>query len=209
MKFGLLLCITLLLSGCANNAVPLVAVLPHHNLVKQQRNDMLQQLSVLSQPETIILLSPNHFNAGSSNVLTTNRIWQLHNGNDQIYSNDELVEQLTAEQLINLDDTVFNNEHGIKNVLDDIVQYFPNTKIVPIIFKSTVKKTEVAKLVQNIHRRCPQCGVLTSVDMSHYQPANVADIHDIKTIRALTNLDDNDIWNTEVDSNAALAFLIQ
>ncbi len=49
--------------------------------------------------------------------------------------------------------------------------------------------------------------MIASVDMSHYQPAHIAEIHDIKTLHALTNLDDQEIWKIEVDSNASLAFL--
>lgn len=48
-----------------------------------------------------------------------------------------------------------------------------------------------------------------SVDISHYQPARAADMHDVKTIRVLEASDIESIWSAEVDSRASLAFLME
>ncbi|MDP3244278.1 MAG: AmmeMemoRadiSam system protein B [bacterium] len=187
---------------------PLVAVAPHHNLVSAQRVLMWQLLSRQSQPKTIILLSPNHFNSGDQEIITTEKIWLVKNGQETIKSNATIIDALVKNGLAFDQAEAFDNEHGIKNLLGEIKQFFPKSDLVPIIIKDIAKPETIARLDNFLFARCQDCGVIASVDMSHYQPANLAEVHDIKTIRALTNLDEKEIWQTEVDSNASLSFLI-
>ena len=78
----------------------------------------------------------------------------------------------------------------------------------PLIIKEPAKPDEIRALAGILESSCPDCGLIASVDMSHYQPAELARIHDAKTFRALSTLDENEIWQTETDSNAALALLL-
>lgn len=188
---------------------PLIAVVPHHNLVASQRQSMLAELAAHSQPETIILVSPNHYDLGTASVLTTDRVWSINNNQTNIYPDTDLVEELHTAGVARLEDTPFDNEHGIKNLLDDIHSYFPQAKLLPLILKSTTTQEEEWATLQTLVANCPDCGVIASVDMSHYQPAAVADMHDVKTLRALTTLDEDEAWEVEVDSNASLVFLVQ
>ncbi|HBY73406.1 MAG TPA: AmmeMemoRadiSam system protein B, partial [Candidatus Kerfeldbacteria bacterium] len=207
-----------ILSGCTSvnvepvvevqPLVPLVVVLPHHDLVKTQRQSLLAEVSQRSQPETIILLSPNHFLAGQAAIQTTDRIWSLAGDTQHIFPDVSVINQLVVGGLVSNEDSSFNNEHGIKNILADLHDAFPTSNIVPIILKDTVTVTQVEELVTGLEGVCSDCGVIASVDMSHYNPAAVADIHDIKTLRALRTLDGVDIWKTEVDSPPSLAILL-
>lgn len=218
--------IALFVSGCqyANNIGPqvvvdtqpslnmkssLAAVLPHHNLVQARRVQFFQQLSDVYQPSTIILISPNHFNAGSANVLTTKRTWTVHNGADQLEADVNTIDQLIDNRLAVLDDDAFDSEHGITNLIGEIKQFFPNSQFVPIIFKESTTPEHVQELVTLLTEHCTDCGVIASVDMSHYKTAAVANANDEVTIQALTVLDHELIWQTDVDSHASLEFLMQ
>lgn len=190
-------------------AQPLMVVVPHHNLVATKRQAVLAKLANESQPQTIILVSPNHYDLGTSDVLTTNRVWSINNNQAQIQPAASLIHGLVATNVARIQDSVFDNEHGIKNLLDDIHTYFPEAQLLPVIFKSTTTPAEATAVLDHLLLSCAECGVIASVDMSHYQPAAMADIHDVKTIRALTSLDEQEIWEVEVDSNPSLAFLVQ
>lgn len=187
---------------------PLIAVVPHHNLVMTQRQQFLSSLSKTAQPQTIIVLSPNHFEVGENNILTTDQVWSVQGGEASIQPNLELIQTLTENAPVEIESAPFLNEHGIKNLLPEIHAYFPSAKLVPLIFKEGVTQTEVMQTADTLFRTCQDCGVVASVDMSHYQPAHVAEIHDIKTIRALSTQNEQEIWDVEVDSNPSLAFLV-
>lgn len=190
------------------NNSPLAAVLPHHDLVKEIRREFMERLSRESQPKTIILVSVNHFNAGSSEIITSDQDWLVANGAKKITADLAVIEKLVKNGLVKVEPAAFLNEHGIRNLLGEIKEFFPKAKLVPLIIKEPAKPDEAGKLTRVLAESCPACGLIASVDMSHYQPAELAEIHDTKTLRALMALDENEIWQTEIDSNAALALLI-
>ncbi len=186
----------------------IIAVLPHHDLVKAQREDLLAQLAERAQPETIILVSPNHFAAGQASVQTTDRTWSLQNNTVELLPNKNVINTLVETNVATIEDSSFNSEHGIKNILSDLHTYFPEATLVPMILKDTVTPEQIQRLAEALEQSCARCGLIASVDMSHYNPAAVADIHDIQTLRALSTLDEAGIWKTEVDSPPSLALLL-
>ncbi len=182
------------------------AVVPHHDLVKSARQSFFQELGFLSaQPNTIILVSPNHFNAGTADIQTTDRIWELANG---VIEPDLATIASVAAAGARLEDASFTIEHGIKNLLEDIALTFPGAKIVPIILKRGVMLQELVALERELGRACKRCIMIASVDFSHYQPALLANLHDKVSLRALQNLDTNLLMTkAEVDSPEALTLL--
>jgi poly-gamma-glutamate synthesis protein (capsule biosynthesis protein) len=180
--------------------------IPHHELVKNQRETFLAKVSkVIKQPSTIILVSPNHYNVGISNIQTSRQVWKVAGGS--IQPNIKVIESLSSTA--NEEPGSFANEHGIKYVLGDIQHYFPSSKIVPIILKQGTTMQQIDSLNNALVKNCTdKCLMVDSVDFSHYQPALLANFHDDLTIRALQNLDTTTLFNkSEVDSPAALALL--
>lgn len=187
--------------------LPLIAVAPHHNLVAAQRQQFFSALAKQSQPTTIVLISPNHFNSGLSDVLTTSRVWDIQNGTATILPNLKVIQALQTADVATAHEAAFFPEHGIKNLLDDVHDFFPQAQLVPIMLKSSTSRAEVQALANTLESACAECGLIASVDMSHYQPAAVAEMHDVATIRALTDLNQDELWKVEVDSNASLSLL--
>lgn len=188
---------------------PFVAVVPHHDIVKEKRREFLAQISLEAQPETIILVSPNHFGVGRKPVVTTDYTWQLQGGTEQVNVDELLVRRLFEEEIVEKNTDGVRGDHGITNLLRDVHEFFPKSRVVPILLRDTITTIEVERFARDMYEGCKeQCGIIASVDMSHYQTARAADIHDVKTIRALEMLDDDAVWNAEVDSRASLAFLL-
>ena len=184
------------------------AVVPHHDLVKDVRRKFMEKLSSQSRPRTIILASVNHFNSGSGGIITSDGNWLVANGEKTIVADTTAINMLIASGLVKNEPAAFTGEHGIRNLLGEIKEFFPDSLIVPLIIKEPANPEEINKLTENLKLNCPDCAFLASVDMSHYQPAHLAEIHDERTLRALVAQDEEQVWQTEIDSNAVLALLI-
>lgn len=183
-------------------------ILPHHDLVKDTRLELVKKHSEQFQPVTIILLSPNHFDSGNADIITTDRIWQIQGGHEELQPDLKLITTVEEAGLVELEDVAFNNEHGITNLLVEIHQYYPNAEILPLMIREGTEPDKITRLADLLSEQCHNCGVIASVDMSHYQPAHVAEIHDEKTLRALRSLDESEILEAEVDSRLSLLFVL-
>lgn len=183
------------------------AVLPHHDLAKSERIALLQGLANKVHPKTIILVSPNHFDTGKSYFITTDKTWKL--SNSIINPAKKEIDALVAGGGVSSDANAFDREHGISNILDDLYTTFPDANLLPVIIKQSAPEESVAKLSKNLLTACPKdCLLLASVDFSHYQPGALATIHDSLSVRALADVDENLIYQAEVDSPQALALAI-
>lgn len=180
-------------------------IIPHHDLVKPQRIALLASAAKqIDQPETIILISPNHNNLGGATIQTTSKTWELADGT---FEPNTTVIQSLINQGVGDEQSSFTNEHGIKLVLSDIKRSFPQARLVPVIVKSQTNSEQISKLQANLNTSCNQCLVIASVDFSHYQPALLAQLHDQLSLRLLDQLNDKELLaSAEVDAPAALAF---
>jgi AmmeMemoRadiSam system protein B len=181
-------------------------VVPHHNLVAGLRAEFFENLAKnISAPKTIILLSPNHYNAGQGNIQTSDKNWNLNQG--QINADKKVVSFLVENNLTVNESPSFVEEHGIYNILSDIHNNFPNAKLVPIIFENA-SADQINKLEQGLKNSCAKCLMIASVDFSHDQPIAVAQINDGQSITDLQKLDSAGLLeNAKVDSPPALALL--
>lgn len=183
------------------------AIIPHHDLAQNQRRVLLSQVAAEVKPPTIIIVSPNHFEAGGANIITTDKNWKLENA--VVEPDKETIAALTNDDSIFSDEAAFSREHGITNVLADINLSFPDAKIIPIIIKQNTSQESIGLLADKLNQVCRGCLLIASVDFSHYQPGALAEIHDIYSTKILENLDDKGIYKTEVDSEQSLALAIK
>ncbi len=158
------------------------------------------------QPTTVILVSPNHFNAGSANLISSLYDWQTPYG--VLPANQSVIKHLQAEH-VSVEEKPFETEHGISGIVAFIKKVMPNASVIPIILKDKTTKAEIDDLNNAI-------GVFTSgrvimvssVDFSHYLPGAVADFHDLLSKQVLNSLDDTAIPRLEVDSQPAIRLLL-
>lgn len=184
-------------------------VIPHHDLVKTQRQALLNAASKqIASPSTVVLVSTNHFSTGLANVQTTDQTWNISSG--VIDPDKQVIRQLIDSNAAELEPGSFASEHGIKLVLGDLRAAFPEAKLVPLILKPETNRQDIALLENVLLDSCGTCLLVASVDFSHYQPALLADLHDRLTYRALVDLNDDLLLSkAEVDSPPALALLTQ
>lgn len=182
-------------------------IVPHDNSASGIRAEFFASIKNSISPKTIILVSPNHFDSGTGDIITTDRTWTLSDG--KIFPDADKIKRLTNDGLADNSAAAFVGELGIGNVIGDVYRNFPNATIIPIIIRQTTGKDKILLLANELHDICgTDCLLVTSVDCSHYQPGSLASLHDSLTIRALNNLDDDLIWQAEVDSEQSLSLAI-
>jgi poly-gamma-glutamate synthesis protein (capsule biosynthesis protein) len=183
-------------------AVPVGIVVPHHDMVAATRAAYLSQVASLTKPETIIIVSPDHFNAVTAPIVTSDRRWQTSAG--EILPDNDLIDRLG----LTIQNEPFPSEHGITSLLKDIRQNFSHSTLVPILLSRSATYTDVVQLTVRLYEECPRCLLVASVDFSHTNDAMVADLHDILTLRELLEVDSEALYkDAEVDSPESLIAL--
>ena len=190
----------------AGDAVSIVSgVVPHHLLAKEIMIDFFQSVAEQEQyPETIILLSPDHFNCSAVKKENSFISVGWEEGSAELAGipvDIELLKKLAINNNIALDRSAVLAEFGIANLLPFIKKYLPGTKIIPVLIPENVSRKQLNHLTSTINMFTPANTLLVaSVDFSHYLPAEAAKFHDIKSIRVLLNFEEEEFENIEVDS---------
>lgn len=178
-------------------------VVPHHLLAEEIIEDFFSYISSRGKPETIVILSPDHFQSGilmESDAFITISL----EGDDEEFNNLK-VDILLSGKLFKENKMALNNsaviiEHGVTTLLPYIKKYFPETNILPILIPADITKEQVEQLVKTIDENgLLDTIVVASVDFSHYLPSLAADFHDTKSIRVLLNFEEENFKNVEVD----------
>jgi AmmeMemoRadiSam system protein B len=184
---------------------PLVAVLPHHNLVADTRQKFLTQIkSQRPITKSIVIIGPDHFSPYQSKMVYGNQPWNLSSGTLKFA--DYLETHLNS--LLDLDNLLVKNDHSIHNLTTDIKRLWPNASIFPILIGQDVELENLEPLISKLQSVCGfDCLLLASVDFSHYLPAALAHVHDQKSLRVLNNLELDQIGDLEVDSPQSLYLL--
>jgi poly-gamma-glutamate synthesis protein (capsule biosynthesis protein) len=182
-------------------------VVPHHNLVANERSELFNTITDRIQNRKIILLSTNHYDSGVSNMQTRRTDFTTANGTIQI--DDELV-NIAVQNGVSEELVTFETEHGVKTLLPDIATYASGATVLPLIIKEDTPKEDITNLITKLHSSCPDCLVVASVDFSHYQPYLLSELHDDLTRRAMQALDKNLIENkSEIGEPQVLSAAIQ
>ena len=185
-------------------------VVPHHLLATEIIDDFFSYISSHGKPETIVILSPDHFQSGILNDDNTfiTLDWKSGSGKkefENIKIDSLLGKKLADDNKIALNSSAIVYDHGITNLIPYIKKYFPESKFLPILIPIDIAKEQIEHLVKTINIESPaQTIIIASVDFSHYLPPHAAGFHDEKSIRVLLNFEEDNYDNIEVDCWQAL-----
>lgn len=160
--------------------------IPHHDVVATQRKSYIASLVPDIKDRRILLLSPNHYNAGSGIFQTKSQAFSTQYGSIQI---DRALLGTALHSGVIESDSTFDSEHGVKSLLPDIAELLPDQQILPIIINESATYAALDRLIGSLHKSCSDCIVLASIDFSHYQPYQLSEFHDDQTIRLLASAD--------------------
>lgn len=164
------------------------AIAPHHDLAAQY---VAELFSKLSNPEikTVIVVGPNHENAGAAQAITGILDYRLLEG--EVATDAQWVDWLEQEKLATVEPATFTNEHSIYALVPFINYYFPEAKIVPLILKSSLVQTEARQLGEALADKIESDNtvgrtlIIGSIDFSHYLTTEQANLKDVQTREAL------------------------
>ncbi len=188
MKKIVLIALCIFLSSCDHSKQVHFAVIPHHNLVRNDVRDFYRVLQKqFPKVQRIVLMSPNHFAR-----LQTNFVEFPSNGR---YCFSKQPEDCVSGISLNLAgsdnkarvsprerNAFMVEDHGIGEHFAMIQEFFPNTTVAGMLLKIDPNITEkMDTLLQKIQKDDIPTLVIASVDFSHHVPETIARFHDAKT----------------------------
>lgn len=149
--------------------------------------------------DLVLLLSPDHFDLGDSDVSTTTRDFSTVFGN--IQTNVEAVKSIEKLSFVH-EQSFFYREHGIEAELPFVKYYFPDSKILILTLKETTPKKELDQIVDELKKILTTNSLIVqSTDFSHYLTPENADIHDQQTIKTLEENNPDQLFTLNQPSN--------
>lgn len=191
------------------------AVVPHHLVAGKYTASFFEQLkkqrltgnSHSAPPPVVVIIGPNHPQAGNNSVVTGNFAWRTAYGTLQ--TAEAIISRLTSRQLAVVDEKIIDTEHTIGAVVPFVKHTWPETLLVPIILKDKTPTSTLAALARELADSLPPGSlVIASVDFSHYLPQYVSDFHDQLSINILQTGNIAELPKAEIDSYPSLYFLL-
>ncbi|MBT3230807.1 AmmeMemoRadiSam system protein B [Candidatus Uhrbacteria bacterium] len=181
------------------------AIVAHHLVVADEIAKVFETLSDDSV-DTVIIMSPNHFDLGATTIQTTMGSWDTYYG--EVEADQDLIEDLAGDiEVLRIEDETFEYEHGISGLLPFVARSFPDAKIVPLVIHESLSDEDRDTLAESINEHAKNAVIFASIDMSHNLPEHTQNFHDEITLRALEIGDAQDI-ELEIDANVVLNTLL-
>lgn len=200
--------------------VPARSVLVAHHLLVAPRIAELFESIGDDQPQTVVILSPNHFSIGGSSALLSRGTWNTPYG--PVSTDTDAVDLLLkatagldlppTEHIrhdVRVDERAFPGEHGIGSITPFVARSFPNAHIVPIVLHDSFPLEGQQALAAAIVSSIPDAIVVASMDMSHNLPLYAASFHDEITQAALERGRCDGTCSLEIDANAVMSVLFE
>jgi len=187
---------------------PVAGVIPHHLLAGDLIAEFFSNLAGFDY-DTIVLIGPNHFNAGTGKAISSAIDWQTPYGVLPI--DQDLLKEMTENNLAMVEENVFTNEQAINAEVAFIKKTFPSAKFLPLVLRPTVTPAEAENIAKTIFKASKEKKVLllSSTDFSHYKISAEAQADDKKSIAALQDFSFNQVYDLAVDSPPATYVLLK
>jgi AmmeMemoRadiSam system protein B len=171
---------------------------PHHLLAR----DLIAKafnFAARGKYQKILLLSPDHFNLGNSDISIASKNFASIFG--ELNTDRDAVNRLKQLPFVS-EENFFYREHGIQAELPFIKYYFPAAKIIVLTFKTTCSKDKLDKVVAQLEQALtPDTLVIQSTDFSHYLSPQQAKTRDRQTMNVLSYNDPDKLFSLSQPKN--------
>jgi len=180
-------------------------IVPHHLLAKNIIANSFSYASA-NKYKTIVLLSPDHYEAGEKEISVTERDFSTVFGT--VTTDKEIARQLKELSFVGEGD-FFYREHGLGSQLPFIKYYFPDAKIIALTFKPTTSQDKLDKVIAILEKNLsPDSLIIQSTDFSHYLSPAEAAVEDNESLNLINNGDPAKVFDlgqpANIDSTASL-----
>ena len=180
-------------------------IVPHHLLASRYVADLINKASG-REIDNIIIIGPNHTDAGGNALSTVKAEWKTPLG--KVKSNSKLVDKCQLELNADSGIDIFADEHSIGAILPFVKFYLPNAKILPITISSFATTEHAKKIANWLNANLDEKSlVIFSLDFSHYLTKEKADEKDEQTKKLIQENKIDEIaqlGNDNVDSAIVL-----
>lgn len=177
-------------------------VVNHHLLAPDLIARAILTAAETGTPDTVLLISPNHFGRGRRNILMSAAQWETPYG---ILEPDQNTIKKISTNNISIDEEPFIKEHGIFNIIPFIKKVFPKSKVIPIIIKESLASADSEYAAKLLYDSLPKNTlVILSADFSHYTTNEIAQSNDKKSISVIEKFDISSVRTLEIDTRAGL-----
>lgn len=178
-----------------------VLIVPHHLVAHEYiRAGFNKVAQSRSQPKRIILMGPNHFFAGSGQVITETGSFKTAFGS--LNTDDRFIQLLAEKNFASLEEEIPGADHAITAPIPFIKEFFPQATVVPLLMREPMsyKDTQTFGLFLAKNLTADDL-IVASIDFSHYLPKKIADQHDKESLVALRSLD-TDFFKEKIDADS-------
>jgi AmmeMemoRadiSam system protein B len=184
-------------------------IVPHHLLASSIIAEFFKYLAE-SKPKRIILIGPNHYEAGDYAVISSSSGWKTPSG--ILKADTGILKAAKGYSFISNNDDVLENEHSVSGIMPFIKYYMPDSYVVPFIVSKNINSDDLENLSGFLTKYSDNDTVIiASVDFSHYLKYQNAQKNDKETLKLLEMFDYKSLLklgNDYLDSPASLAILL-
>lgn len=186
------------------------AIVPHHTFATHLIAEIFSQLA-FQDPESVILIGPNHYERGGFNVLSSKYPWLTPFGD--LAPRPDWVMMLEMQGLIRQQPEVLSQDHAVSAIMPYLKYYLPQAKVLPLLLSAHTTSAELDALSQSLHAlQQPKTVVVAAVDFSHYLSSDQAKQKDKETWQIISDYQYERLMrltNQHVDSPASIALLLK
>jgi len=153
-------------------------------------------LSQAPRPSTVVVVGPNHQGVGSEVSIYPEGSWVTPVGEVEV-DRDAAYYLARTSDVFSLDEASHRYEHSIEVQLPFLQYVLGSFKLVAVSMLDQSKKTslEVAKALAELVRQ-KNVTVISSSDLTHYEPASAASQKDQELLSRVMALDVDQLYNT-------------
>jgi len=169
-----------------------------------------QQFALAADPAVtrVFLLTQNNWDAGSSPIITSKYKWRTPLGS--LEPDTYAVRSLVKTGLVQVEESIFDKEHGITGVIPYIAFAFPNAVVVPLVIRDDTSDEAIDLLVEHLNElKNANTVIVGTIDMSHYLPKPIADAHDRHTRETIESLAYSSLSRLDIDTAPTLRAILK
>lgn len=183
-------------------------IAPHHSLVSPIIAAWFSALGDQPAPGTIVLIGPDHHNAGAGYITTATTDWRTPDG--AVLVDQRVVADLVGSGNAILDPQLIRYEHGVYTAISFTHRVWPRAKVVTLAIKGDLRSDRLDRLANELDLLLGKNDlVLATVDFSHYVTAIDALKDDRASLEVIAHGDAEAALRIPVDSPPAISLVLR
>jgi len=149
----------------------------HHDLASPLIGQFFRCLAERNNPQTIIIIGPNHFQQGSRAILSGKNAWQTPFG--RLAVDQDKLALLSQSELLEISDQAISRDHAVSFLAPYLKYFFPEAKMVPLLLRFDYTQPEAEQGIAWLDKIIDEnTFLLGSIDFSHYLSLEQAEKND-------------------------------